>query len=236
MHEHGEALRVPRRAAATTIEVTGESTVSALARLAPRGDHLACLNFASARNPGGGFLGGAQAQEETLARSSGLYLCQTAHRDFYERNRANRSPLYLDLALFSPHVPFFRDDDGAWLDAPVLASVITCPAPNVSALRQQNRIAGAPVEETLRRRAALVLGSAAHHGVDTLVLGAWGAGVFANDPVMVARVFADLLADRFARVFAHITFAVLGAPETHANHRAFAEQFGPPRSGGTTSP
>ena len=32
--------------------------------------------------------------------------------------------------------------------------------------------------------------SRAHHGVDTLVLGAWGAGVFRNDPVTVADAFA----------------------------------------------
>jgi len=133
MHVPGPLeTRVPRL---MTITVTGETTIDALVRLSPKGGHLGCLNFASAKNPGGGFLAGAQAQEESLARASGLYPCQTSVPEFYEANRAHRSPIYRDAALFSPHVPFFRDDDGGWLDAAVLASVITCPAPNASALR-----------------------------------------------------------------------------------------------------
>ncbi|HET8682864.1 MAG TPA: TIGR02452 family protein, partial [Micromonosporaceae bacterium] len=57
------------------VEVTNETSLSAARRL---GEDVACLVFASARNPGGGFLNGAQAQEESIARASALYACQTA--------------------------------------------------------------------------------------------------------------------------------------------------------------
>ena len=207
----------------TAIAVTGESTIEALIRLAGQPGHVACLNFASARNPGGGFLGGAQAQEESLARSSALYPCQLTHEDHYIRNRRQKSLLYLDLALWSPLVPFFRDDDGAWLAAPVLASVITCAAPNAGALGRTTSVE--ELEATLVRRGRFVLAIARHHAVETLVLGAWGAGVFKNDPVMVARIFKRLLADEFAGVFERVVFAVIGTVETSANHRAFAEAF-----------
>lgn len=61
---------------ATRFEVRNETTFHALARLATSGGgHLACLNFASAKNPGGGFLNGSLAQEEVLACASGLYPC-----------------------------------------------------------------------------------------------------------------------------------------------------------------
>jgi putative RNA 2'-phosphotransferase len=216
----GMAPRAPRT---TALEVTGESTLEALVRLAADGGHVACLNFASARNPGGGFLGGAQAQEESLARSSALYPCQLTQMSYYERNRHQRSLLYLDLALWSPLVPFFRDDDGAWLDAPVLASVITCAAPNAGALGRNTSTE--ELRATLERRGRFVFDIARHHGVDTLVLGAWGAGVFRNDPVMVADIFKRLLACDFATVFARVVFAVIGTPESSANHRAFAEAF-----------
>ena len=223
-YELGDALDSSLPRATTAIEVTGESTIEAMIRLAAKPGHLACLNFASARNPGGGFLGGAQAQEESLARSSALYPCQLTHEEHYQRNRRQKSLLYLDLALWSPLVPFFRDDDGAWLAAPVLASVITCAAPNAGALGRGTSVD--EIEATLQRRGRFVLAIARHHAVETLVLGAWGAGVFRNDPVMVARIFKQLLAGDFADVFTRVVFAVLGTPETSANHRAFAEAFG----------
>jgi putative RNA 2'-phosphotransferase len=224
LHERG-GFNAPVKDRATKLTVTSETTIDAMLRLAPHGGHLACLNFASAKRPGGGFLHGAQAQEESLARASGLYPCLQTQPDYYTRNKDFRSPLYLDVVLYSPRVPFFRDDNGGWLDGPVLASVITAAAPNVSELRKQNKFDAEDVELALRTRSELVLAVAAHHRVDRLVLGAWGAGVFGNDPVLVATIFKYLLTTSFAGAFDEVVFAVLGTRETSANHRAFAEVF-----------
>jgi uncharacterized protein (TIGR02452 family) len=66
----------PNGRRSTKFEVRNETTISALRGLAARREEsIVCLNFASARNPGGGFLTGAQAQEESLARASALYPC-----------------------------------------------------------------------------------------------------------------------------------------------------------------
>jgi putative RNA 2'-phosphotransferase len=227
LYERGRSvLARPVRAGTTTITVTGETTIDALVRLAPAGGHLGCLSFASAKRPGGGFLNGAQAQEESLARASGLYPCLHGHPEYYARNKAFGSALYLDLVLYSPHVPFFRDDHGGWLPAPMLASVITAAAPNATALREADRFDEGDVAEVLANRSELVLAVAAHHRIDRLVLGAWGAGVFGNDPAAVAAVFRDLLRGPFAGVFTEVVFAVLGTRESSVNHRAFAEAFG----------
>lgn len=219
-----ESPPIRPRVPATTVSVTAESTIEAIRRLAGTG-HVGCLNFASAKNPGGGFLGGAQAQEETLARSSALYPCLQTQPAHYARNRAHRSALYLDLAIYSPHVPFFRDDGGAWLDAPVACSVITCAAPNAGALRQHDTFDAAEVEAALRTRAAFVLAIARDEGIEHLVLGAWGAGVFGNDPAVVARAFSELLRGPFDRTFASVVFAVIGGPGA-PNHDAFAAIVG----------
>jgi uncharacterized protein (TIGR02452 family) len=217
MHELGEALRA-RRERARDVDQRHRREH----RLDGQG-HVGCLNFASAKNPGGGFLGGAQAQEESLARSSALYPCQLTQPEVLRAKSCEPSVIYLDLAIYSPLVPFFRDDDGAWLDRPVLASVITCAAPNAGALRQQQKFDAAAVEPALRRRAAFVLAIAAHYAIERLVLGAWGAGVFGNDPVMVADAFKVHLAGDFAGAFDEVVFAIYGGKGE--NHDAFVAAF-----------
>ena len=211
------------RAPGKTIEVVNETTFGALQRLDSLGGHLGCLNFASAKNPGGGFLNGAQAQEEALARASGLYPCLLKAPEYYERNRANRSLIYLDLLIYSPLVPFFRNDDGALQERLVMASVITAPAPNAGAVMQNEPENTPAIEPALKRRAELVLQVAAVHQIDRLVLGAWGCGVFRNDPATVARIFADLLqpAGKFANVFRQVVFAVYDRSDSQATYNAF---------------
>src|SRR5690348_12982156 len=76
---------VPRSPGARVTEVTNETSLAAARRL---GAGVACLVFASAKHPGGGFLSGAQAQEESIARSSALYHCQQAAGEFYEDRKS----------------------------------------------------------------------------------------------------------------------------------------------------
>ena len=86
------------------------STVEAAWKLSLEGKkNIAILNFASAKNPGGGFINGAMAQEESLAASSGLYRTLTVHEEYYRNNRACPSMMYTDHAIYSPEVVFFRD-------------------------------------------------------------------------------------------------------------------------------
>lgn len=210
------------------IEVTSESTFAAIRRLRQEArTNIGCLNFASAKNPGGGFLNGAEAQEEALSRASALYDCLLGVPEYYARNRASQSCLYLDIVIATPDVPFFRDDDGLLLEEPLLASVVTAPAPNAGAVMNNEPDRVAEVAPTLRRRAELVLHAAAHAGIEHLVLGAWGCGVFRNDPRMVARTFADLLGpgSPWAVHFKKITFAIFDPSGTGPNLQAFKDQF-----------
>jgi len=85
----------------------------------------------------------------------------------------------------------------------------------------QSRIA--QVEALTEGNCGLVLQIAAHHGIERLVLGAWGAGVFGNDPAMVADAFRGLLAGAFAGSFREVVFAIHGGKG--ANHAAFAAAF-----------
>jgi uncharacterized protein (TIGR02452 family) len=115
----------------TSFEVRNETSLEGSASLA-RSSHkrVMVLNFASAKNPGGGFLNGSQAQEETLARSSALYASLLQCRDFYDFHRSHDSLLYTDRMIYSPGCPIFRDDSGRLLDAPYAVDFITSPAPS----------------------------------------------------------------------------------------------------------
>jgi uncharacterized protein (TIGR02452 family) len=122
----------------TIVKVLNCSTIEALAQTTD-GLKSGILNFASAKNPGGGFLGGASAQEESLARSSCLYASQTKDMTMYQYNRNQSTFLYSDLMIYSPQVVFWFDDLGNPLTNPVKTDIITSPAPNKGAMLQHNR-------------------------------------------------------------------------------------------------
>jgi uncharacterized protein (TIGR02452 family) len=210
----------PKIAGAVAVEVTGETTLAAGRRLGPG---TACLVFASAKNPGGGFLGGARAQEEDIARASALYACLLRAEPFYVFHRQQGDLRYSDRVIYSPDVPVIRDDTGA-LAEPYQLSFLTAAAPNLGAIRTNQPELAADVPEVLRRRAERVLTVAAAHGDRKLVLGAWGCGVFRNDPAAVATAFADALraVDRFDQV----TFAVWDRSADSPTRRAFEDVFG----------
>jgi uncharacterized protein (TIGR02452 family) len=119
----------------TQFEVTDETSLKAILRLANE-ENIMCLNFASAKNPGGGFLNGALAQEESLAVGSSLYASQMDNFEFYENHRNMKSCIYTDGMIYSPKVPFFRDNKGELIAKPVLCSVITSAAVNFGVVKR----------------------------------------------------------------------------------------------------
>src|SRR5579872_728688 len=155
------------------IEVTGETTLAALHRLIVAEGYIsaAALNFASAKNPGGGFLGGSQAQEESLARASGLYATLTPQSEYYQTNRKCGTLLYTDHAIISPFVPIFRDEEGVLLEQPHHATFITMPAANVGAMTPGERDIE-KVAEVMEHRMNCVFALAASTGTRHFVLGA----------------------------------------------------------------
>lgn len=221
----GDPAQDPSRAG--RIELTNESTLAAIVRALDEGaPAVSALNFASARNPGGGFLKGAHAQEESLARSSALHASLLAAGPFYEQHRASPSLLYSDAIIVSPGCPVFRDDAGTLLEAPRLATFLTSPAPNAGAIADRGSAEREQIAATLARRADRVVDVAAAAGPRTLILGAWGCGVFRNDPAGVASALLAALQNR-AECFDRVIFAVLDHSPGRATFGAFRAAIGP---------
>ncbi|OON66915.1 TIGR02452 family protein [Hymenobacter sp. CRA2] len=203
------------------VRVYHATTLEAAAALSGEFARVGVLNFASARNPGGGFLGGSQAQEESLARSSGLYPCIAQFGELYQHN-AHLNGLYSDYLIYSPGVPVIRHDAGQWLEQPYRIDVITAPAVNAGALRRNHPELLSELVPTMRRRIRLVLGAAVRHGCEALVLGAWGCGVFGNEPAQVAQLFAEVLQEPGIRgQFRRIDFAVFDPEPPQSALQAF---------------
>lgn len=197
----------------TKIQVMKGSTLEITEQLHKQGNlNIAVLNFASAKKPGGGFENGAQAQEESLARSSGLILTLEEFSSFYNHNSKDKTCLYLSNMIYSHKVPFFRRDDGSMLLQPYEADVITMPAVNAGVAK--NRIPKKNAIETINNimysRIQYIIAISIHKKIDTLVLGAWGCGVFNNDPYNVANLFKRVIQDPiFENRIKNIVFAIL---------------------------
>lgn len=223
-----EQFELTKNETETSFEVTDETTLEAAKRICRENadENPFVLNFASAKNPGGGFLNGAQAQEESLARSSALYPCLSANFAMYEYNRQGDSCLYSDLMIYSPRVPVFRNDDGSLTEKPYLVTFLTSPAVNAGVVRQKEPQKIHLIEPVNRERARKFLWVANREGHQTLILGAWGCGVFQNDPLEIASMFKDLLTDEFANCFARVIMAIYDRTSTKNVYNAFAEVFG----------
>lgn len=209
----------------SAIQVWNCSSIEALQKIGNT-SKIAILNFASAKNPGGGFLGGASAQEESLARSSSLYASLTKEDTMYQFNKSRRTFLYSDYLIYSPDTLFWFDDDGKTIDPMLVADVITSPAPNKGAMLQHNRqdeIAQIPV--VFKNRIKQVLSVAVHNKIQTLILGAWGCGVFRNDTKDVAQYFQEVIEQHFNGTFDEIIFAIHDSSDKKTTLNAFKDVF-----------
>ena len=185
----------------TRIQVSNETTLGASRRLVESGLRPLALNFANGIHPGGGFLGGARAQEEVLCRSSALYKTIIDNR-MYKEHRQRSRPDSTDWAIYSPDVPVFRADEGTELEQPWLLSFITCAAPYAPTIGQSE------AADLLQIRIHRVLAIAKAYGHSALVLGAWGCGAFGNDPHRTATDFRHALENDFSGTFSDIVFAI----------------------------
>lgn len=183
------------------------------------------MNFANAHNPGGGFLLGANAQEEALCRCSTLYASITskAASEMYKYNNTHLGMVESDYMLYSPKVCVFRNEKYVLQREPFLASVITIPAPNrfgAAMLASQKLIS-----ETMLRRIRIMLKVAVEQGHKNLVLGAWGCGAFGNKPEVVSQYFKTVLVEEeYGKYFDEVCFAIYGS-ESGKNITAFREIF-----------
>lgn len=202
---------------APQIVFRNKDTVSAIieARQAYPGKKIAALNFASYKNPGGMFISGAIAQEEALCHKSYLYNVLFGIPEYYAYNneRKNRA-LYTDRAIYSPDIVFEHEGEKAVVD------VITCACPNKGAAKRYCHVGDEENRQILKERICFIKNIAEEQMVDCLILGAFGCGVFRQNPEEVANVFKEVFAASDIKVI------IMAVPGGGKNPTVFRNIFG----------
>ncbi len=148
---------------------------------------ICVLNFASYKNPGGMFIKGSSAQEESLCMESNLYNALREETEFYKWNNEHKNKaLYMNRALYSENVRFERDGKIVYCD------VLTCACPNKGAAQKYANVSDEENSETLKSRIKFIRYILENNNVNVAILGAYGCGVFRQDPKEVAEIFNDV--------------------------------------------
>lgn len=162
--------------------------------------NVAVLNMASPYRPGGGFLDGANSQEEFLCHRTTLY--PSLWDSFYRLPELG--------GIYTPDVMVFRDTTPEAMDLQkrdrYFIDVITAGAfkfPDMRRGRSDDRLDGSCScgmsycdrdRELVIRKMKSVLRIAQSKGAEKLVLGAWGCGAFGNPAKDVAKLWRKVIA------------------------------------------
>lgn len=129
---------------------------------------------------------------------------------YYEQNRSNTNDsLYWNRAIYSPGIII--------LPSEVPVDALSCSAPNVRA----SYAADSKKQKALTSRVKFVLDILEEEKCNTVILGAFGCGVFGNDPKLVAETFRRQ--GVLQRGFSKVIFAIPN--ELSVNYNAFKEVY-----------
>lgn len=195
----------------------------------------AVLNYADAYHACGMYNSGSNAQEESICRVSTL--SQTLYQ-YYNRLWANKVgvnlrpqpayPMDLNFGGIYSRVSVFRDGPSAgfeFREQPYDTAIISVAALNLCRERPGKRTItnheyatenpDDPMTEdgkiVMLNKIRTIYRIALDNGHDSMVLGAWGCGVFKHNPQQIAKMFLTVLSeDEFKNKFKEVCFAVLG--------------------------
>lgn len=190
-----------------SVTVEDIDTIGAALKLAKDGAKVAILNFASAWQPGGGWLKGASAQEECLCYRSTLFASIAAATPHYADHHVNEYPYNPHRFLYTPNMFIYRDENGDVMSEPVKIGCFSCAAVDYRQLSKHPNLDRARGNEIMGERINAILTAMNLIGYTHIVLGAWGCGVFKNFPKEIAGKFNEYLFTN-KNTFKRIIFAI----------------------------
>ena len=208
------------------------------------------LNLASNVSPGGGYHKGTSAQEESLCQmstlSQSLYqfgsLKYKHIRDAKLNNIPNVYPLDINFGgIYSPNVTFFRnykDKYFALREKPFSCSIITVASLSnrikndyTNDERKYFKSNGTLTEEGYQIEAnkiRTIYRIALDNKHDSMILGAFGCGVYNLLPSEISKLFLDILNENeFKNKFKKIVFAIYEGKPTRKRQVGIEGKFKP---------
>lgn len=186
---------------------------------------IAILNFASFRHPGGGFMTGAMAQEESICHHTNLYNALAAQQAWYDENEhiTNRC-LYQNRAILTYDVSIIARGIGKFvpIENVFQADFLTCASPNAGAAAKKG-VSEEEINRAIERRISYAVELLAGRGYTYVILGAFGCGAFRCNPRVVAEAFRKSV-ERSANAFDKVIFAIPDG--NNGNLRVFKDVFG----------
>lgn len=203
----------PKYSTPAVFKLMNTDSVSALFNL-PDDKHIGMLNFASFKEPGGKFLDGSSAQEECLCHASFLYnVLKEFQKSYYDVNKKTlNKALYINKALYTPDIEFSLGSEIRFAD------VINCAAPNWTTASKYYHVSPQENHSALASRIEFVKNIACDNGLDVIILGAYGCGVFGQDPETIARLIYHSFKLSGLTV-------ILAVPGNDTNYQAFKNFF-----------
>lgn len=179
-----------------------------------QGDQKVCaLNFASFTHPGGGYIIGSHAQEESLCADSCLYNVLSQFPDYYAYNiKHTNNGLYENRALYSPKVVFKNTNMKAKCD------ILTCASPNKNSFVDN----GNENKKALKSRIKFILNIIKEEHPDIVILGAFGCGAFGQNPKAVANYFYEMI-DEYLPADIKVVFAI--PKSNNENYDIFSDEM-----------
>jgi uncharacterized protein (TIGR02452 family) len=154
--------------------------------------NVAILNMASALRPGGGFLDGANSQEEFLCARTTLY--PSLWDQYYRLPEVG--------GIYTPDVLVFRDNNTEDNDLHkrdrYFVDVISSSMLRFSDAKSEGCTCGVSFcdrhRDLVLRKMKAVLRIAQSKGVQRLILGAWGCGAYGNPVKEIAKAWRKVIA------------------------------------------
>jgi len=251
--EKVSAAEVPANYKTTKTGCANEDCVVVAKSLIDQGRNPVVLNLADAYHACGKYNSGSNAQEESLCRASTLSLTLYQYYNKMWAKKANvslreQSAYPMDIhfgGIYSPKVTVFRNNGTtgfALREEPFQTSIISVAALNFREGHEHNNLEYRAAdgdftqegEGIMRDKIRTIYRIALLNGHDSIVLGAFGCGVFELKPELVSALFNETLEEKeFKGKFHTVVFALMEGPakprkkvEEEGKLGAFYRHFG----------